>query len=259
MARTSILRRRFIAAASVAAVALGSFVAVAQAPAATAAPQSVVVSSADPLNWGFKESFRTYIKNIAVGSITVSEGAARSGTSPTAGFTWPSAGGTYDPVTRSGQLNYGGKVTFRSTGHGIWFITLANPKVVLNGSSSGKLLVDVSYRTGGTESAPDSVGSAVAVDFGAVAVSPPTVSGNSSTYTNQAVTLTAPGAEAFGGFYEAGTVLDPFTAKATVSSTPTTTPPTTPAPTNPPAANPVGALVSALLASLATLLGSLGS
>ncbi|MCZ4497737.1 MAG: hypothetical protein JWQ74_290 [Marmoricola sp.] len=247
--RRSTLRRRIVALASTAALALGVGGVVALAPSAQAATQPVTSSS---LSWGIKASFRSYITGIAAGSITASEGATRT----SSGFTWTGAGGSYDAATKVGSLDYAGKVVFRSVAHTIWHITIANPSIVLDGDSTGTLVADVSYKTGGTESNPDSQGTATDVNFGDIAVTAPTSSGSTTTYTSQAVKLTQDGATAFGGFYEAGVDLDAFTASATLGSTSTpTTPPATP-PASPPA-NPVTALVNSLVATLTAVLGSL--
>lgn len=260
MSLSSAMRRRVVAVAGVLALGAGGALVVAHAPAATAAPSPVATTSA-PLKWGVKESFRTYITGIAAGSITVSEGAKRVANNE-GGLTWPVLDGSYDAGTKAGTVNYGGKVVFRSVGHTIWHITIANPTLVLDGTANGKLYADVSYATGGSESAPANQGTDTDVFFGTVAVTTPTVNGQSSTYTNQAVTLTAEGSASFNGQYAAGTAMDPLTAAITLTAPPTTTPPTTTPPTTTPpttpAPNPVTALVNSLVAALTALLAGLG-
>lgn len=206
------VRRRLVAVLSATALVLGATSLVAGAPSASAAPQTVGSST---LDWGVKASFRNYIVNISHGSITASGGATQSG-GATGSFSWAGAGGSYDPVAKTGALDYSGTVVFRAEEHTIWDITIANPSVVLDGDATGTLVADVSYRTGGTEAAPENVSSLQDVSFGTVAVGTPTLNGSTYTFANQAVTLTAAGASAFNGFYSAGTELDPLTATATL-------------------------------------------
>lgn len=274
--RNGALRRRVVALVSTAALTLGAGVVLVTAPSAQAASKPVTSSS---LTWGVKASFRSYMINIATGSITASDGATRDGTSKTASVKWAGAGGTYDAATKAGTLDYAGKVVFRSTAHTIWNMTFANPSVVLTGGTTGKLLVDVTYATGGTEAAPENKGSKTDVYFGDVTVSAPTTSGNAVTYTDQPVTLTQEGAESFNNQYDAGTAMDPLTATAdttaasptptptptpTATATATPTPTPTPTPTKPPATTDpttaaVNALVASLNATLASLLKALGA
>ncbi|MCZ4497736.1 MAG: Ig family protein [Marmoricola sp.] len=187
-------------------------------PAADAASQTVSSSS---LSWGVRTSFRSYIVATG-GSITASDGATKDTGASTSPFTWAGAGGSYDPVTRSGSLDYAGKVVFSAPAHTIWNITITNPSVVLDGDATGTLVADVSYATGGTQAAPENIGTSSEVAIGTVSVGTPSVTGATSAYVNQAVTLTQAGSESFAGFYAAGDAMDPLTATATVQSSPNT-------------------------------------
>lgn len=181
---------------------------------ASAQPEPIGSSE---LHWGVKSSFRNYITGIAAGTITASDGAAKEGSGAAAPYLWSGDGGTYDPATNAGTIRFNGTVKFSAPAHTIWHITISDPTVVLDGDASGTLLADVSYSTGGTQTAPEEQGSASDVAFADLAVSSPTGTGPYS-FTNIGATLTAAGSEAFGGFYAAGTALDPLAF--TVSSAP---------------------------------------
>lgn len=187
------------------------------APSASAAPQPIGSSE---LHWGIKSSFRSYITGIALGSITASDGAVKEGTSASSPYLWSGDAGSYDPVANTGTIRFNGTVTFRSTAHTIWNITISDPEVVLDGDSSAVLRADVAYATGGTEAAPEVSGSAQDIDFADLTVGAPTGSGP-YTFTNVPATLTAAGSEGFGGFYEAGTAIDPLTFTVSDAAPPT--------------------------------------
>ena len=189
-------------------VALGA--SLSMAPAAQAAPQTISSSS---LHWGIKSSFRSYISTF--GTITASDGATKDTSSASSPYTWSGAGGSYDPVTKVGHLDFAGKVVFSAPAHTIWNITIANPSIVFDGSSTGKIVADVAYSTGGTEANPATSGSDADVDFATFSVAAPTLSGSTYTFTEPAPALTEDGATGFGGFYTAGTALDAFTADYT--------------------------------------------
>ena len=252
--REPLLRLRTV----VSATALAAATLVATAPAAQAESQDVTSSQ---LKWGFKSSWRTYVSMFG-GTATASDGATKDSASPTASYTWSGDGGSYDPETGAGALDFSGKVVFTVPSHSIWNITVANPTVVLDGDGTGSLVADVSYATGGTSDAPENSGSQTEVAIADVAAVDPTVNGSDYTFTNLAATLTEDGAEAFGGFYEVGEALDALTFTATLQADE----PIDPEPTDPPKpADPVADLVTSTtetvnttLVSLLTLIGGLG-
>ncbi|MEK8226200.1 HtaA domain-containing protein [Oerskovia sp. M15] len=86
------------------------------------------------LQWGVKESFRTYITGpVAKGGAVASAGATV--TDGTFGFR-QIAGGTWKAGSSTGSANYGGTVTF--TGHdGLLHLTLSNPTVDVSSSDRG--------------------------------------------------------------------------------------------------------------------------
>lgn len=168
------------------------------------------------LTWGVKESFRSYIVGpIASGSISVADGATRSGSL----FAFPQSSSDVDGTT--GTAGYSGSVRF--TGHsGALDLTLSNPSVRLTGASTATLVVDAQGIS--LEGAPIDL---KAVDLADLALPASTSSDGVTTWTSAPATLTAAGAEAFSGFYQAGDAIDPVTFTVG-ASTGTPTEPGTP-------------------------------
>ncbi len=187
------------------------------APAASAAPEPIGSSE---LHWGIKSGFRSYITGIAAGTITASDGAAKEGSGASAPYLWSGDGGSYDPAANAGTIPFNGTVKFSAPAHTIWNITIEDPTVVLDGDGTAILRADVTYATGGTASAPAEQGSVSDVAFADLAVAAPSGTGT-YTFSNVAATLTAAGSEAFGGFYAAGTALDPLTFSVSSAPPPT--------------------------------------
>ncbi|MDO7883405.1 HtaA domain-containing protein [Salinibacterium soli] len=153
--------------------------------------------AAGSLRWGVKSSFRSYVTGgIAQGAITTS-GAGVDGGEFVFG---QSTGGSFSPATGTGTSNYSGSVRF--TGHsGLLDLTLANPVVSIQSSSTAMLLVSVD---GG---AP--------VPFATLDLSAGSYStaGNAVGWSGVPASLTSAGASAFSldgaNFYAPGTALDP--------------------------------------------------
>lgn len=183
------------------------------------APASAGTVVSGKLEWGFKQSFRSYMKNVFAGTngqYTMSGGATQA---PNNGiFTFPTdTGGTRDSATVA-DVPLAGSVNFKSNTHG-FNITLADLHVVISGST-GTLFLDVDD-IGGGELHDD-------VAFGTLTPGPGTVNGLTTTWTNVPVAITAAGAAAFaGGSYKAGDPLDPLTLTVTESAATTTTSTTT--------------------------------
>ncbi|GGM18773.1 HtaA domain-containing protein [Micromonospora yangpuensis] len=179
---------------------LGASAALVAASPASAAPADLTTGS---LTWGFKASFRAYVKT-GNGNppIAVSNGAT-VGTDGT--FTFPLQDGTHDPATGDTTARYGGTVVFSYPAH-MFTITLANPTVAVSGGAA-TLKADVDLAT--TAAEPVSVRQATIATLTGSPTGTGTVTGS-----NLAATLTAEGATAFNGFYAAGESLDPvsFTA-----------------------------------------------
>lgn len=175
------------------------------------------------LNWGFRQSFRNYIQTgVAKGSITLGDGASDNGGN--FAFT-PRTNGTTVTSDSQGTVEFNGSVHF--LGHQAddkWILdtTMSDIKMVFNGSSA-QLVVDLVAREfKGTTY--DDIGEYIISDDIVLA----DVSLNSAADFSQdsidlsgTTTLTAAGAQAFGGFYETGDALDPTGGSLTISSTTT--------------------------------------
>jgi hypothetical protein len=184
-----------------------------------AAPVPVAGGHAD---WGFKESFRSYIQTIAQGTITVSNGASQNGNGT---FRFPAgAGGSYDSGAQTGSASFAGSVRF--LGHeGTLDMTLSNPRVQLNGTT-GTLILDLTSVDEGKTVSSSNIAFAILNLTGITPVQA-AGGGGSLTWSNIPTTLTAAGADKFDGFYPAGQALDPLTIRLELGQAPTGTPTTT--------------------------------
>ena len=153
------------------------------------------------LSWGVSDRFRAYVTGpIAKGSVSTS-GVQDSGSA----FAWSGGKGSFNTDLGKGRASLGGSVSF--SGHeGILDLRISNPRVVVDGSS-GTLVVDVqSSDMEGNKS------SSSGVAFASLDLSgKKSTSGSTITWNGAPATLTAAGAKAFAGFYEAGTALAPVT------------------------------------------------
>jgi Htaa len=186
------------------------------ATAAAAAAATIPIKGGE-VDWGIKASFRSYIKGpIASGKIELSGGAVEAvdGT-----YEFPVESGTYDLTTHATAVQTAGTVHF--TGHysgGVPALdmTVADPRLVLEGEG-GTVFADVtskSLMSGEVVAYPD-------VEFAALDTSavPPSFEGEVVSLAGIPAELTADGAEAFAGFYTAGTALDPVGVIASFAST----------------------------------------
>ena len=169
-----------------------------------AAPVTCTVDGAT-IDWGFKESFRSYISGtIANGQWTVADGATYA--TPDFGF----SGGTGTLEAGTGTIAFPGSIEF--TGHGgILDTIVANPQLRFDGSDSGMLLLDVSGMT--QEGLPIDE---KAVEFAVVDLRSATTTNGTYDLAAAPVTLTSAGAKAF-GTYDAGTALDPIAVSFSAS------------------------------------------
>ena len=162
------------------------------------------------LGWGVRDSFRNYVRGgIANGSWEL------NGTSYSSdAFNWSNGTGTFKGG--KGSISFSGSVRF--TGHhGILDTTIANPRLEINGNS-GTLYA--------TMNSNDSSGKAT--NYGEVALLKVDLSGLQSSadavsVNGAATTLTAEGAKAFAGFYDAGKDMAPLSFSATINGAKTTT------------------------------------
>lgn len=162
------------------------------------------------LGWGVRDSFRNYVRGgIANGSWEL------NGTSYSSdAFNWSNGTGTFKGG--KGSISFSGSVRF--TGHhGILDTTIANPRLEINGNS-GTLYA--------TMNSNDPSGKAT--NYGEVALLKVDLSGLQSSsdavsINGAATTLTAEGAKAFAGFYDAGKDMAPLSFSAAINGAKTTT------------------------------------
>lgn len=162
------------------------------------------------LGWGVRDSFRNYVRGgIANGSWEL------NGTSYSSdAFNWSNGTGTFKGG--KGSISFSGSVRF--TGHhGILDTTIANPRLEINGNT-GTLYA--------TMNSNDPSGKAT--NYGEVALLKMDLSGLQSSadavsVNGAATTLTAEGAKAFAGFYEAGKDMAPLSFSAAINGAKTTT------------------------------------
>jgi hypothetical protein len=174
--------------------------AIAPAPAAQVEERCVARAvNGATLDWGVKASFRSYVTGpIAGGSISTS-GTTANGDS----FRWTGGSGAYNTDADRGRVSYSGSVHF--TGHGGQLdLTIANPRVQVNGGSAS-LIADLTSKGLNGAAGVNATGVVIAT-LGLPAAS---VAGDRISWNGASATLTAAGAEAFGGFYQAGQALDP--------------------------------------------------
>ncbi|MEV7444654.1 HtaA domain-containing protein [Streptomyces sp. NPDC091204] len=183
------------------------------------------------LDWGIRSSFQSYVTGpVAKGAFKLKSGAATVGGSL---FRFHSAAGSYDPATGTFEASYSGGVTFQ--GHqksdGVYELdmTVSRPTVKISGGA-GTLYVDVSSKAKDT----GAVSNQSQVPFATLGLGGINMKGGAGplTLTNVPATLTAQGAQAFAGYYAAGTRLDPVTLSADVKDAPAAepSPPATPQP-----------------------------
>ena len=172
------------------------------APAASADGK---VASAD-LGWGVRDSFRNYIRGgIANGSWDLN-GTTYSNNA----FQWAKGTGSFKDG--KGSISFTGSVHF--TGHhGILDTTISNPRLEINGKTAVLYATMVGNDMDGKSH-----------NYGEVAllnvdVSGLQVSGDKISISGAGTTITAEGAKAFAGFYEAGKDMAPLSFSASLSGT----------------------------------------
>lgn len=175
-------------------------------PSATASEPAPAPAKGDiadgTLGWGVKESFRTYVVDgVAKGEITTSGGATQA--AGNGAFTFVKATGEYDTDADTLSAAFAGSVNFKGheeDGEYGLDLTLSDLKATLDGGT-GELTADVT-------SLGDKSQDVVLAELKA-AKSDLTASADVITVNDVEATLTDAGAKAFGGFYTAGTELDP--------------------------------------------------
>ena len=177
-------------------------------PAAAPAASETCTVDVATIEWGFKESFRSYVSgSIANGEWTVSDGASYE----TPSFAFAAGAGDYNPANSTGLISFPGAITF--TGHGgILNTSVANPRLKFIDAATAVLVLDV---TGTTQDGVsiDSTG----VQFATLDLSKAsTLTDSTLTITKAPTVLTGAGAEAF-GTYEEGEEFDPLDASITIA------------------------------------------
>ncbi|WOX09261.1 HtaA domain-containing protein [Streptomyces sp. N50] len=155
------------------------------------------------LDWGVKESFRSYVVgSVANGKITASDGATQAAGNGV--FTFTDATGTYDTDADTLSAAFEGAVNFK--GHednGTYGLdlTFTDLKATLD-NGSGELTADVTSLGEKSEDVVLADLKAGSTDL--------TAKNDVITLDDVTATLTAAGAKAFGGFYQTGAELDPL-------------------------------------------------
>ncbi|MFH8486058.1 HtaA domain-containing protein [Streptomyces longisporoflavus] len=192
------------------------------ADGAAAAPPKVELKNGT-LDWGLKESFRKYVAGMAKGKIEAADGAKQAADNGV--FTFTDGTGTYDTGTHATDTAFKGSVRFVSELHR-FDIKLADVKVRTEGTG-GAIQADVSLN-GTTQNDID------LAELDLTGIRPGQGEGGAMTFKDIPATLTADGAKAFNGMYEAGEKLDPATLTVTAGAPVTEKPTETPKPTGTP-------------------------
>lgn len=190
--------RRWPALLAVLAVLLSGLVAAGSASPAAAEETQISEGS---LNWGVRESFRTYIPSIAHGTITVSGGATLGADGIPV---FPVTNGSYDDETSTTIVQFGGSVRF--WGHsGALDMTIADPRVEIG--ATGAVLyatVDSTPLDGGDGHYGDIAFANLDVTAGRL-----NIDGGVTSWSNIPANLSEAGTPAFSSFYPVGAELDP--------------------------------------------------
>ncbi|MFJ4096927.1 HtaA domain-containing protein [Kitasatospora sp. NPDC089913] len=217
-------RLRRLAAALV--TALAALLTVVVLPGQAVAAEGKV--SGGRLDWGIKQSFLTYVTGpIAKGTWALTGGAA---TVSGSGFRFHSATGSYDPANGALTAAFSGGVRF--TGHqenGTNALDLSIGRLTFRAAAGGAagLYADVSSKSRET----GQVSNASQAKLAELSLAGVDLRGAAGTLSlsNVPATLTDAGAKAFGGFYTAGTALDPVSLSVNLPAAQATPTPTAPA------------------------------
>ncbi|GAA0187953.1 MULTISPECIES: HtaA domain-containing protein [Streptomyces] len=176
------------------------------APSATASQSTAPATQGEIaggiLDWGVKQSFRSYVTGpVAKGTITASDGATQA--SGNGAFTFSDATGAYDTEAGTLKAAFKGAVTFKGHEHdGAYSLDLTFSDLRVNLTQGrGTLSADVDDLGTTTQDV-------VLADLSAPSAAL-TAQDDVITLDGVTATLTEAGAEAFGGFYAAGAELDP--------------------------------------------------
>jgi hypothetical protein len=179
--------------------------------------------AASQLDWGFKESLRSYVVFGAGGSLKAVDGATANGGPPVvSSFDFPVTGGEYDgnnPIDMNDDqavVEGSGTALFCATGHK-FRVALSNPTVVIDGGDS-RVVADVDTNLTGVWTPAQRVDLA---ELNLDGITPfYNHSGSEVTWSDIPATLTEAGADAICGdgsspcSYTEGTELDPIDVTA---------------------------------------------
>lgn len=184
---------------------------------ATAAEAADRTVQGGRLDWGIKSSFQSYVTGpIAQGSWGLTGGAATVGGSQ---FRFHSATGSYDPASGAFRAGFSGGVHFtghkKSDGSYELDLTISRPTVRIQGGG-GTVYADMVSKDRGS----GRVTSAAQVPLATLGLSGIDMTGGSTpvALNNIPATLTSQGAQAFAGYYTAGTPLDPVSLSVDTSA-----------------------------------------
>ncbi|MFD5319732.1 HtaA domain-containing protein [Streptomyces sp. NPDC127098] len=204
--------RALLSLATLLPLALPVLLALSLAPLSGVAHAAERAVAGGRLDWGIRSSFQSYVTGpIAGGSWTLSGGAATVGQSQ---FRFHSASGDYDPETGALTAGYSGGVRFvghqQDDGSYELDLTISNPTVSVAGSS-GTLYADMRGKARGSGEITEST----QVPLAALDLTGVDLRGGTRIAVSAIpATLTAEGATAFAGYYQAGEALDPVTLTA---------------------------------------------
>ncbi|MFJ1645413.1 HtaA domain-containing protein [Streptomyces sp. NPDC088258] len=160
------------------------------------------------LDWGLKESFRSYVVGpIAHGKVVLGDGATQSG----GVYRFPEGTGDFDADAQTLDAAFGGKVRFvghETDGAYLLDLNLSGLEVKVK-DGKGVLYADISTKDKATGKVARSAG----VPFATLDVPSGDLKAEDGVLTLAAIpaTLTGDGAKAFSGMYTEGTALDPLT------------------------------------------------
>jgi hypothetical protein len=183
-------------------------------PATTPVPPACVFDPAavkqGNLLWGFKKSFRQYVGSGAGNTIAASDGAEVTNVDVVAGqgaYRFGFGSARYVSAAEF-SAQYQGKVTFTYPAH-FFVLTLANPKIAV-AQGKGTVFADVELTTTTGAGTPPVSKPGVALATLDLATAK-TVEGE-GTVTVSEIKAALTSSDAFGGFYQAGDVLDDVAA-----------------------------------------------
>ncbi|WP_430592168.1 HtaA domain-containing protein [Humidisolicoccus flavus] len=212
------------------------------APEASApTTETGLATSNGSLSWNIKTSFRNYVGGpIARGAVTVNGVTAND-----ASFDWAGGIGTADAASNTATVLFPGEVRFSGHSGALDFV-ISDVRLRIDSATQGTIVANIVSKefTGMAPGAPQGEYAIFdSVEFATVSLDNVNIREGQISIANAPAVLTDAGAAAFGGFYEAGTDLDPINAAFTLAlvenpTVPVVTPPVTPGTTPPAVENP---------------------